>query len=152
MQPIQPQPAYVSLAAHGAFAVQGVFIQQAGGVWISNNPQLAAQLIAARDMVADERAIVAAAIKSHARERILAIVPEWKQSNLLARMNELLKARLIAGQWSESEAGEVAALESVWSRVKSIRAASDAHEAAVAQLGTVAAVLAYDWRGTGWPE
>ena len=62
-------------------------------------------------------------VKSEAHRRIVQIVPEWKQLNLLARSTEL--AKIGEQNWSEAEREEVALIESVWDKVKHIRAKSD---------------------------
>lgn len=67
-------------------------------------------------------------IKLEARRRILTVYPEWKQANMTARAVELNKIHAHEGGWTPSEQTEMAALESVWAWIKSVRAASDALE------------------------
>lgn len=69
-------------------------------------------------------------IKAEARRRIVARVPEWRQTNFTARMIELV--RLGAQNWTPEQQAEAAAIEATWEWVKRIRARSDELEAAVA--------------------
>lgn len=62
-------------------------------------------------------------IKAEANRRIVQIVPEWKQLNLLARSTELVK--IGEQNWTEAEREEVVLIESIWNKVKHIRAKSD---------------------------
>lgn len=80
------------------------------------------------------------AIKEDAQERIYAIVPAWKQSNLNARMNELNMIRF-EREWNESELAEIAAMNAIWQQVKAIRAASTQAENEVYQLTTIDGIL-----------
>ena len=66
-------------------------------------------------------------IKTEASKRILALCPDWKQRNIIARMVELLPARL-AGTLTAEQSEEVAAAEALWAKIKAIRAHSDALE------------------------
>lgn len=81
-----------------------------------------------------------AQIKAVAQERIYAIVPAWKQSNLNARMNELNMIRF-EREWNESELAEIAAMNAIWQQVKAIRAASTEAENEVNQLTTIDGIL-----------
>jgi hypothetical protein len=68
------------------------------------------------------------AIKVEARARILAVYPDWKQTNMTARGVELVRIKAEGGSWSTGEAAEAAALDVAWTWIKSVRAASDALE------------------------
>jgi hypothetical protein len=93
--------------------------------------------------LAAEQAEAIAEIKDRARARILAICPEWKQTNLVARGTELLmRVHLGGAALTEAEQAEVAAGQAIWDQVKAIRTASDAAEAAVLAAETPAAVWA----------
>jgi hypothetical protein len=83
---------------------------------------------AVRDLTADELNARKAAIKAEARRRILAIFPDWKQTNMVARGVELQDAWRRNSEWSVGEAAEAAALQTAWNWIKSVRAASDALE------------------------
>ncbi len=87
--------------------------------WIAagNTPDPVDPVIVTTDMV-----------KAEARRRILDNFPEWKQANMTARMVELNKIRADAGSWTANEQTEVAAIQSAWDWVKSVRAASDGLE------------------------
>lgn len=89
--------------------------------------------------LASNKADRIAQIKVTARERILAIAPEWRQANLTARAAELA---LAGGPKTPSEVAEVAAGQTVWNAVKAVRAASDVAEAAVNAATTPEAVWA----------
>ena len=70
--------------------------------------------------------------KAEAYKRIITIIPEWKQSNLNARMNELNKKVAIDGTpLTSGELVEVAAMDTIWTQAKDIRAKSDALEASI---------------------
>lgn len=73
--------------------------------------------------------------KAEARKRIIAIIPEWKQSNLNARMNELNKKVAIdSGTLTTEEQAEVTAMEAIWAQAKAIRVNSDALELSIAGM------------------
>ena len=64
------------------------------------------------------------AIKMEAGRRIIEIMPEWKQRNLLARMVELLnKETMTAEEQTEADAAQAA-----WDSIKAIRETSDTAE------------------------
>ena len=76
-------------------------------------------------------------VKTEARRRILEIVPDWKQSNLNARMNELnKKVSIDGGTLTADELAEVAAMHALWDQAKSIRNKSDALESVIAGMTT----------------
>lgn len=85
------------------------------------------------------------AIKAEAQRRIYAICPAWKQINLTARSAELLRIKIDAGRWSDSEIAEAAQIDSVWEKAKAIRAYSNTLEAAILS-GQVRDIA------MGWPE
>jgi hypothetical protein len=95
------------------------------------------------------RADLVAATKAEAGRRILAILPEFKQRNLLARGLELHAKG--PATWSEAEQAEWAAGNSLWARIKAIRARCDALEAAIAAMDQ-AARAAFDPAAASWPE
>ena len=70
------------------------------------------------------------AIKACARQRILALAPEWKQANLIARAAELalVYPQLRGADLPEPERAEYLAGQAVWTAIKAIRAASDSIE------------------------
>lgn len=91
----------------------------------------------------EARAERIAGIKELARSRILAIVPEWRQTNLIARGVELADRGRAA--WTADELAEWNAGQAIWDAVKAIRAASDVAEAAVLAAATNEAVDAVAW-------
>ena len=83
------------------------------------------------------------AIKTAARQVILARYPEWRQANLTARAVELISLGQTSGpEWQQMQA--------IWAWIKAVRARSDLLEADVAACTTVAAVDAVQL--SGWPE
>jgi hypothetical protein len=73
-----------------------------------------------------------AAIKETARARIVALCPEWRQTNLVARGTELLLRIQTGGAaLSPAELAEIAAANALWAAIKAIRVASNDAEAAV---------------------
>jgi len=62
-------------------------------------------------------------VKQEASRRILAIAPEYKQRNMLARSAELL--RIGETNWTQEQRDEVLAMELIWDTIKFIRAKSD---------------------------
>jgi hypothetical protein len=97
----------------------------------------------------EARAPIIGQIKALAREKILAFLPDWKQSNFNARMNELNLVR-VERAWTTEEAAEVAYLQSMWDKAKAIRSASNAHEVNLSTLSTYAEVSKYDIYAN-WP-
>lgn len=84
-------------------------------------------------------------IKAIAGRKILAIAPEWKQRNMIARSLELERIERTTGTLTAQEQAQLDAMQTVWTRIKALRAHSDALEAAVtADINT-------DIRA-GWPE
>lgn len=97
-----------------------------------------------------ERAL--AAVRAEAARRILEIAPEWRQRNLTARAVELIAlhgpAPLV---WPQGAQDEWAAGAAIWARIKAVRAASNAAEAAILAAESCAetsAVVA----AAPWPE
>lgn len=62
-------------------------------------------------------------VKSEAHRRIVQIVPEWKQINLLARYTELTK--IGEQNWTLEQQQESLLIETIWNKIKHIRAKSD---------------------------
>lgn len=85
--------------------------------------------------VAEFRANKTLDAKEEARRRILEVVPEWKQSNFNARMNELNKKVAIdSGTLTQAEQNEITAMEAVWGQAKAIRTKSDTLEVSIASM------------------
>ena len=74
-----------------------------------------------------------ATIKAEASARILAVIPDWKQRNMLARSVELLEIRESGEILTASELSELDGIRNAWSWARSVRAYSDQLEALVAQ-------------------
>ena len=73
-------------------------------------------------------AITSDDVKAEAEARILAIVPEWRQRNLLAQATIL--AEKGRSNWTAQELAAWTAGEAIWGQVAAIRTASDLIEAA----------------------
>lgn len=109
----------------------------------------------------DVKATLVSSINAEAYERIIAIAPEHKQRNALARAVELIGIQ--SGTWIESKGNkpqsrvltaeentEAQALSQIWADVNAIRAASNAANAAINDAADVAsAKAAYD--AVAWP-
>lgn len=78
---------------------------------------------------AEVRAQMIPLVKAEAERRILAIVPAWKQRNLLARAT--LLAEKGRDTWTDAELAEWTAGEAIWAQVVAIRTASDRIEAMI---------------------
>lgn len=89
-------------------------------------------------------------IKDLAKTKILNFLPDWKQSNLNARMNELNKLRFDR-PWTTDEQDEVSLYASLWARAEAIRAASDVHESTINSNTILSDLQHYDYN-VNWPE
>lgn len=67
-------------------------------------------------------------IKTTAGEKIVEIMPEWKQRNSIARMVELLSDAVDMTGLSADALAEISAVMLQWDDVKTIRTTSDAAE------------------------
>lgn len=134
---------------HEAVAATGHQLVQVDGIW-SSDDDAAVQAVIDGYTLDQVRAPIIGQIKGFASNKILSFLPEWKQSNLNARMNELNEARF-SRALTEAENAEIEAMRATWARAKAIRAASNTHENNLKALNDFAAVLAYDWQ-TDWPE
>lgn len=95
------------------------------------------------EVLAAAKAAKRLAIKTAARQIILARYPEWRQANLTARAVELVSLGETSGaEWQQMQA--------IWAWIKAVRARSDLLEADVANCTTVEAVDAVQL--SGWPE
>lgn len=119
------------------------------GAWHVSD-ESAVQAIVDAFSLDDARSPRIAQVKDLAKGKILAFLPDWKQSNYNARMNELNLIRF-SRVWSVDEANEVAFLQTEWEKAKAIRAASNTHEANLNALTTFESVTAYDITAS-WPE
>lgn len=79
------------------------------------------------------RATIIAQIKQTAAEHILAVLPQWKQSNYTARAVELAEIRE-SREMTADESAQHQALHGAWAWVRSVRTASDLAEADVAAM------------------
>jgi hypothetical protein len=126
------------------------------GHWVRlhNNVAVASDEVAVQAIINaftldQARAPLITAIKDLARTKILAFIPEWKQSNFNARLNELNEARF-SRVLTAAELAEIETMRSVWVNAKDIRQASNVHEANLTSLTSFASVAAYDIKA-GWP-
>lgn len=118
------------------------------GAWWHPDPD-AVQPVIDGYTLADAVALMIPRVKALAREKILAFLPDWQQSNFNARMNELNEVRFTRAL-TEAEQGDVDAMRAAWDAAKAIRAASNVHEANLAALDSFAAINGYDLTA-GWP-
>lgn len=79
------------------------------------------------------RAQIIAQIKQAAGDHILAVLPQWKQSNYTARAVELAEIRE-SREMTAEESAQHQALHAAWAWVRSVRTASDVAEADVAAM------------------
>ena len=138
---------------HAAISSAGHSLIERNGAWVADD-DAAVQAVIDAYTAAETAAPIISEIKAHAREIILARYPDWKQTNMTARSVELTERVATGGALTTAEQAEIDAMKAVWSWIKSVRAASDAHEAAVAALvaaSDFAGILMYDWRA-GWLE
>ena len=118
----------------------GLWDLKAGAIenWYSGQAQPSAAAISAAELPA-MKAEAITAIKTEAGRRILAIAPEWKQRNNLARFAELLDLPTL----TQAEQDEKDALKAAGQFLRSIRTASDQMEAQVSGFTTLAFVEEY---------
>ena len=76
------------------------------------------------------KARLVATVKSLAMRKIIAIVPEWKQRNLLARATQLLRKK--EANWTAGDLAAWNAGQAIWDRIVAIRSASDVGEGDIA--------------------
>jgi len=84
-------------------------------------------------------------IQAEAMERIITIAPEWKQRNMIARSVELSDIRIGGGSLNETEQAEQSAMQSIWDRIKAIRAFSNVLGAGLTETTTQADITTADW-------
>lgn len=114
-----------------------------GGRYEVAFPNGTTRLATNAEILAAAKAAKRLAIKTAARQIILARYPEWRQANLTARAVELVSLGDLSGpEWQQMQA--------IWGWIKAVRARSDLLEADVAACTTVAAVDAIQL--SGWPE
>lgn len=91
-------------------------------------------------------------VKALANQKIIAILPSWKQANFTARMTEInFDAQAAMRPFTALELAEVEAMRVYWLKIKAVRTASDIHETALQSLITLEEVCSYDYR-INWPE
>jgi hypothetical protein len=134
---------------HRAIESAGHSLVEIDGQWHASD-EGAVQAIIDSFNLDEARAPLIITIKEMARTKILAFMPEWRQSNFNARMNELNMLRFDR-EWTSSEQAEVAYLQAEWDKAKDIRNASNTHEDNLKALSTFEAILSYDIQ-SGWPE
>lgn len=87
-------------------------------------------------------------VKSVAHKKIVAILPEWKQRNQLARTLELLDKKSAGSALTVEEQSEVDDIRAQWGRVQAIRSYSDTLEDELARSEDPLSVDI----NSGWPE
>lgn len=124
------------------------------GAWVKQDlPDLTSEEVAAN--LADFKERSKQRVKQSANERILQLISLEQQNNANARANELNKIRFEryldgtpgvgvgADFWTDAERTEIATLESVFSWVKLVRAASNTIESQIDALTTSDALASY---------
>lgn len=76
-----------------------------------------------------DRVALIAEIKQGCEAKILAVLPAWKQRNMIARGLELARKEYRGEKMTPQEQSEYEAIETAWRWVKELRAQSDAEEA-----------------------
>jgi len=90
-------------------------------------------------------------VKAIAQRKILAIMPAYKQTNLMALAVENIRAYgPDSSKWPEQMRAIAADADAKWARIKAIRVASDVIEADI-MAADFAALEAFDL-SKGWPE
>ena len=117
---------------------------------VFTNNDAAAQTIIESWTLADSVNFIVVQIKEHARSRILAYYPEWRQTNMVARATELVSISTV-GTLSVEEVSELNSLRSAWAWIKSVRNVSNVHESNLRALVSYEDIAAYNWY-TNWPE
>lgn len=138
---------------HGAITAAGYSLACRDGAWVADNEPAVQAIIDAYPPSAAAAPLIGE-IKTHAREKILARYPEWKQANMTARSVELTEVLAMGGTLTELEQAELATAKAAREWINSVRAASGTHETALgtlAEVGDFAGILAYDWHAD-WPE
>lgn len=133
---------------HEAIARAGHWLAQSGSAWASSD-DVAVQAIIDGYSLVDAKSPLIAKVKVLARNKILAFLPDWKQSNMNARMNELNEARFNR-PLTVAEQAEVAVMRQAWAKAIAIRSASDEHEAKLFACETFAAIMQYNIEAD-WP-
>lgn len=128
------------IGLHDAVAAAGHWLAQVDGVWVSSDDVAVQAIIDAFDAKGWALPVVQARIKEEARQRIVAVMPEWKQANATARAVELISLGQASGaEWD--------ALQAAWAWVKAVRDHSNSLEAQAAAMDDP---LALDIT-VGWP-
>lgn len=138
---------------HRAITQAGHSLVHHDGIWIASDESAVQAIIDAYPASATAAPIIVE-VKLHARERILARYPDWRQANMTARSVELTETLATGGVLTADEQAEVAAMKAAWAWIKSVRVKSGEHEAAInalVDLSDFSGILTYDWR-SGWPE
>jgi len=81
------------------------------------------------------KSILTTQIKAQAMKDILAIAPEWKQRNMLARGLELQHKGAV--NWSAAERVEIDAIQAIWAEIKAVRDNSDVGEKQINEAASI---------------
>lgn len=101
--------------------------QVINGEWAYSRPKRAKN----SDEYAALAALLVKNIKGAAGDHILAAYPDWKQRNMTAEAASLTRVLAAGGSWTQEQADRAFVLDAAWAWVSTVRAASDAAEAAV---------------------
>jgi hypothetical protein len=105
-------------------------LRNENGVFVAEDEIGAQALIDTFDPVAAVVPLKVAAVKAEAQRRIFAIMPAWKQSNLMAQaLNDIIDhGQDATARPADQKATKVAA-DAAWGKIKAIREASNVIEA-----------------------
>lgn len=139
---------------HEAIRAAGHQLREENGVWISSNDAAVQAIIDTFDPRVVIRAEKRAAIKEEAQRRIYKVLPAHKQTNLMAQgIENILAFGPDSTTWPNAQKQIKAAGDIAWSRIKALRAASDAIEEKVEALTDRDALEAHDAAtDVDWPE
>jgi hypothetical protein len=82
--------------------------------------------------------------KEEAYRRIIAILPEWKQRNYIAKSVELTEKKSAGITLTSEEISILDAMKAMWTTIQQIRSASDNIETEIDALSTSEALEAYN--------
>lgn len=122
-----------------------------GGVQYADDPEAVEAIIAAFDPIPPLKAKLVATAKAEAQIRILAVIPAWKQNNLLAQatlLNDKGRANWTAADQAAWDAGSA-----IWAKVAAIRSTSDLIESDIAALTSWQELASFNVAGNiRWPK
>lgn len=130
---------------HEAVRNAGQWLKQENGEWVSSDDAAVQAIIDAFDPKAAALADKIATVKAEAQARIFAILPAWKQTNLLAQgLNNALAFGNDRANWPADQQAIAAAADIAWAKIVQIRLASNAIEAKLSAIADWQELEAHD--------